>query len=220
MQAVYYKDKYLKEIETKIEYISNQNDKCYIKFEKSIFYPKGGGQKGDRGKFFIEEKEFKIIDSVKDEKNESISILEFDISDKFQGETVKCILDWNFRLNQMKLHTCLHLHHCIIEEIGKKNIPYPKISSIEDGFAFNKYENSDFDIKTLEKINERFLELLKTNIEVKTYPDANKKGFRWWEFDKNKIPCGGIHVSKLSEIGDIKIDTSTKKSKINIKFTL
>lgn len=35
-----------------------------------------------------------------------------------------------------------------------------------------------------------------------------------------KIPCGGIHIDKLNEIGNTKIDVTHKKKTITIKITL
>ena len=101
-------------------------------------------------------------------------------------------------------------------------MPYPKTSNIEDGFAFNRYEGTVFTKDEFEVSLKEFLPLLKTTEPVKTYPDPNpdKSGFRWWECMGYKIPCGGIHVSTLDEIGDIDVSYSCKKGCTTVKFTL
>ena len=133
---------------------------------------------------------------------------------------VKATLNWNFRYRQMRLHTCVHLHHCYLEKILGKKLDNPITSAIEDGFAFNKYEKDCFDLSKVDEANELFLSTINNDIPVYTYPDSEKEGYRWWECMGYKIPCGGLHVNNLNEIGNIKITISAKKGKITIKFTL
>ena len=115
MIKYYYEDKNKKELSTKIVDIFEENNKCFIRLEDSIFYPQGGGQKGDRGYLIIDNQKYKIINSIKDENYNSILIMEQDIDRKYIGKNVECYLDWNFRYKQMRLHTSLHIYHALIE---------------------------------------------------------------------------------------------------------
>jgi alanyl-tRNA synthetase/misacylated tRNA(Ala) deacylase len=221
MKMLYYEDKNLKEVESDIDSYYQEDGRYCIQLSDNIFYPQGGGQKGDRGTLTIDGNEFQVVNTLKDKYGDgAVLIIEPDIPEELQDSKVKAVLDWDFRYKQMRLHTCVHLHHCMLEEVTKKPINHPETSVIEDGFAFNRYSGGDFDVTIIDEANAKFLETLKTGAPVTTYPDTEKKGFRWWECLGHKIPCGGIHVSQLGEIGDVRISTSTKKGKITIKFTL
>jgi len=222
MSALYHIDGYQKEIESKILSLFQHEGRDCVQLEDDIFYPQGGGQKGDRGVLIIEGREFTVINTIKDPygSGDSVMIIDTEIPSEMSDSTAKAILDWEFRYAQMKLHTCVHLHHCILEEVLGTSIPHPKTSSIEDGFAFNKYDTGTFDIAILDKASVKFLEVIGKDTPVTTYPDTEKEGFRWWECLGHKIPCGGVHVKQLNEIGNVLISSSSKKGNITVKFTL
>ncbi|MCL2164963.1 MAG: alanyl-tRNA editing protein [Oscillospiraceae bacterium] len=221
MSELYHKDQYLREAEAIIISLYDEDGQCCIELDDDLFYPQGGGQKGDRGVLIIDGNEFRVTNTVKGKYGVgSLLLVEPEVPFELQDKKVKCILDWNFRFKQMRLHTCVHFHHCMLETVAGKPIPHPSTSSIEDGFAFNRYEGHTFDLAILDEANAKFQEVLQTNTPVITYPDKDKEGFRWWECAGFKIPCGGLHVRQLDEIGEVKISSSTKKGKITIKFTL
>ena len=222
MAALYHTDGYRKEVESKIISLFRHEGRDCVQLEDDIFYPHGGGQKGDRGILTIEGNEFKVINTIKDPHGggDSAMLIETEIPSEFGDSIAKAALDWDFRYAQMKLHTCVHLHHCVLESMLKASIPHPKTSSIEEGFAFNKYDSGTFDIAVLDEVNATFYEIIKKDIMVVTRPDTEKAGYRWWECLGYSIPCGGIHVSNLTEIGSVSISVSSKKGNITVKFIL
>ncbi|MFH1564894.1 MAG: alanine--tRNA ligase-related protein [bacterium] len=213
----------MRELRTRIKSIFTEDDKNCIQLEDNIFYPKGGGQRGDKGILIIDGKNIQIIDTLKDQYSDDgvLIITEEQVDESNVGKDVECSLDWDFRYNQMKLHTSVHLHHCIIERVAGKKMPYPQVSSIEEtGFAFNRYESKEITEELIDKANSEFRKVISEGAEVTTYPDAEKAGFRWWECLGYKIPCGGTHVKDISEIGEVSIKYSTKKGKPTVKITL
>lgn len=220
MIKYYYEDKYKKELQTKIIDIFFENGKCFIRLEDSIFYPQGGGQKNNRGYLVIDNQKYIISNTIKDENYNSVLIMEDKIDNKYINVNVDCYLDWDFRYKQMKLHTSLHLFHSIIEEIKGSKLDYPLVSTIENGFAFNKYDENSFNITILDKVEDKFNKLIQTNNKVITYSDKENVNQRYWECMDYKIPCGGVHINELNEIGKIKIEISHKKKMITIKLTL
>lgn len=220
MIKYYYQEKDKKELRTKIIDIFEENEKCLIRLEDSIFYPQGGGQKGDRGYLIIDNQKYNIINSIKDEEYNSILIMEQEVDRKYIGADVQCYLDWNFRYRQMRLHTSLHIYHALIEEISKTKLDNPLLSTIEDGYAINKYDENAFDINILEEVTKRFKELIKTDTKVVTYPDKEKENYRYWECMNYVIPCGGIHIDNLNEIDDVDIEITHKKKAITVKVIL
>lgn len=220
MIKYYYEDKYKKELQTKIINIFLENGKCFLMLEDSIFYPQGGGQKGDRGYLILDKKKINIVNTINDKNYNNILIMEDVIDNKYIGFDVDCYLDWDFRYRQMRLHTALHMFHSIIEEVKGDILDYPIISTIEDGFAYNKYDENSFDIEILEDVQKRFYELIKTSNKVVTYPDLEKDNYRYWECMNYKIPCGGIHIDTLNEVGNVKVEVSHKKKAITVKILL
>ncbi|MBE6140061.1 MAG: hypothetical protein E7172_00755 [Firmicutes bacterium] len=220
MMKHYYEDKYKKELTTKIKEIINEENKFYVFLEESIFYPQGGGQKGDRGYLIVNNEKYNVINTIKNENNESVLVLENPLDEKYLNNEVDCYLNWDFRFKQMRLHTALHLHHIAIEQVLNKKIDHPLKSAIEEDYAYNKYDENTFDANIIEKVNSRFQQLIESDAQVITYPDKEKENFRWWECLNNKIPCGGIHVDSLKELGKLKIDLHHKKKMITIKIFL
>lgn len=61
MIKYYYEQKDKKELQTKIIDVFEENGKCFIWLEDRIFYPQGGGQKGDHGCLIIEKKNIILL---------------------------------------------------------------------------------------------------------------------------------------------------------------
>ncbi len=220
MVKYYYTDKNKKELQTVIKSVTNDNGKCFVELEDSIFYPQGGGQKGDKGTLEVDGVTYNVANTVKDENFNSILVMAESLDESLVDKTVNCTLDWDFRYRQMKLHTCLHVHHVVMQQLLGTTIVNPKLSTIEDGFAVNKYNEDDFDNSIIEAANQKFLEIIKNDIEVVTYADEQNENFRYWKGLDTVIPCGGIHVDKLSEIGEVSIEVNHKKKAVSIKIAL
>ncbi len=220
MIRYYYKEKNKKELDTKIKNIIMKNDNRYVELEDSIFYPQGGGQKGDKGYIVLDDKKYNIKNTIKDENYNSILVMEDCIPYENFGKKVRCYLDWNFRYKQMRLHTALHIYHALIEEVKKEKINNPILSTIEDGYAINKYDENDFDINILDEVTKKFREIIKKNLKVITYPDKEKENFRYWRCGDYIIPCGGVHVDNLNEIDGVDIEIKHKKKSITVKIVL
>ncbi len=57
-EALYLDDSYLKEFDAIVKEVNNDK---YIILDKTIFYPKGGGQPNDTGKFIFDRKEYEVV---------------------------------------------------------------------------------------------------------------------------------------------------------------
>jgi len=76
---------YLKEFESKIKKIENNN----IILEETAFYARSGGQPGDIGKIIINEKEINIIDTIYNQEKNISHICE-NINGLKIGDTNTC----------------------------------------------------------------------------------------------------------------------------------
>jgi Ser-tRNA(Ala) deacylase AlaX len=64
------------------------------------------------------------------------------------------------------------------------------------------------------RLEDRCNELIRKNLPVKIWWDPERKGFRWTQIDElPKLPCGGLHVRNLEEIGTLKIVKRESKGK-------
>src|SRR6056297_1457859 len=107
LEKLYENDPYKKSFEAKVLSVSNNDDKFYVKLDKTYFYPEGGGQPGDRG--FIDGKE---ITDVFKKDNEVIHVLDQNIQEE---KTVVCEIDWKRRYDLMQQHTGQHLLSAVLK---------------------------------------------------------------------------------------------------------
>lgn len=217
---LFHDDTYLTSCDTEITQAAAVNDIPYIILKDTIFYAQGGGQKSDRGTLTIDGTEYRLIKSVKGENGEVLLQIECDDPSSLVGKNAHCELDWTFRYRQMKLHTALHMLHCVMEEQKGDALTYPSLSTIEEDFAVNKYKNAavaDIDFEAVEK---RMNELFSTDTPVTTYPDEANPVYRFWKCMNWVIPCGGTHVRTLKEIGPVHLHTHSKKGNMSIQVTL
>lgn len=224
---IFYEDPYRKEVKTTITDVFSTGGKNYVEVAENIFHSHGGGQKGDRGTLTIDGQTFTVIDTVKNPNNiythldSNALVIETEVPNSFVGKEVVCKLDWNFRYRQMRLHSAVHLHHCMLEKVSGRSLPPPKTSDIQDGFAFNRYEDKQISQDLVDKANAAFLDVVAHGAEIYTYPDpSGRKGFRWWKCGGYEIPCGGTHPSNVSEIGEVEFSYATKKGAPTINIRL
>lgn len=232
LKNLFNEDAYLKKNETIIHGRPIIEDKHYLVLVDTIFYPQGGGQKGDRGTITFKDQTVKVINTIKHPELRGVLVqidqelidtpLYENVDDKLAAKPyLICKLDWPFRYAQMRLHTTLHLYHCLLEKVLGKPVEYPKISSIkDDNTAFLQYENSDINEEICQKAFELLLEEIAGGCEVITYPDQEKDGYRWWKYKEWTIPCGGTHVKNTKEIGAIEYTYRAKKGHQTIDFIL
>ena len=202
-----------------------------IVLDRTIFYPKGGGQAGDAGVIVrADGSTITIIDTVKTPSplGEGHSILHVPAPDQDAalalGEKVTLRLDWERRHRHMRFHTATHLLCAIV--------PHQT-----NGCSITaQYARLDFDmIEPLEREHlERELARLVaeahdvrtvwiTDEELDAKPDLVRtmsvkppRGvgrIRLLEIDGVDLqPCGGTHVANTREIGRLRVSKIEKKS--------
>ncbi|MDR0462819.1 MAG: alanyl-tRNA editing protein [Pseudomonadales bacterium] len=223
MEQHLYKNTYQKEITAKITDIFEVDGKNFAIITDNIFYPQGGGQKGDRGTLKIDDKEYKVLTTVKHLENMALALLVTEelLPADLKNKEVLAVLDWEFRFKQMRLHSALHLYHHLLEQVLGGKLTYPNLSMIEnDGTAVLRYDNPNITEEIIAQANDKFNKIINESIDITTYPDKEKEGFRYWQFNDYAIPCGGTHVKNTKEIGKVSTIFSTKKSRQTVKFKL
>jgi len=224
---LFIENSYLKNFETKIKKIENNN----VILEQTAFYAKSGGQPGDIGKIIFNENEFNIVDTIYDLEKNIIHVCENTDGLKI-GEIINGKIDWNIRYKHMRMHSALHLLCSLIPyDVTGGQISFEK--SRLDFNAENKIEKEEIEIKINQLVQENheisFLWI--TNEELDKQPDLVRTMSVKPPRSNNKIrlvkigsidlqPCGGTHVKSTKEIGEIKIGKIENKGKLNRRVNL
>ncbi|MGC8567763.1 MAG: alanine--tRNA ligase-related protein [Candidatus Micrarchaeia archaeon] len=136
-EKIYLGDSYLKELEAQITSIENNT----VVFDKTIFYPTGGGQPTDTGNVYINGKEYKVLEAKKSD-NDIIHVLDRNPDAKV-GDLVKMKIDWERRYAHMRYHTAVH----IIDGIVSKKYN----GELTGGQIYEDSAHDDFDIPNFSK---------------------------------------------------------------------
>jgi len=221
--SLYHADPYCAEVTSVVESIFDEDERWYLALKDNLFYPQGGGQKGDIGTVETALGPVAVTDTVKDQyasSPRSLLVLAGPCPGLEPGAAVTAKLDWPFRYRQMRLHSTVHLHHCLIEQVGGIRLPHPKTSDIGDGEAYNRYEGIALDEGLVERATEALRAAIAAGAAVATRDDDSNAGFRWWDCLGFSIPCGGTHLRDIAEIGAVEVSFSQKKGKPKITFRL
>lgn len=201
-----------------------------IVLDRTIFYPRGGGQAGDAGTLVrAGGTSIAIADTVKGETPGEIVHVpapgqEAALASLVAGEQVTLALDWARRYRHMRFHTATHLLCAIIPHQTNG-------CSITSGYArldFDMVEPLDrehlerelarlvseaHDVRTVWITDEELdakPELVRT-MSVK--PPRGVGRVRLLEIEGVDLqPCGGTHVANTREVGALRISKIEKKS--------
>jgi Ser-tRNA(Ala) deacylase AlaX len=195
-EKLFYSEPYTKEIISKI--IKINGNKIFL--DKTIFYPQSGGEPGDKG--FIES--YHVIDTQK-EGNEISHILEVQPDLRVEQE-VKCKIDWDRRHKLMRMHTAAHLLFNVCQMLLDPSIKAVGSNIDEDKSRIDLLYEPMITPEIEQKLEDKCNELINKKLLVKCWWDEVKTDFRWTQInDLPKLPCGGLHVNNLEEIGALKI---------------
>jgi len=200
-RKLFWEDPYQKEFDAKVLRIDGNN----VILDQTCFYPRGGGQVGDIGEI----KEIRVIDTIKDEEENVIHILEKEPSFKI-GDIVHGKIDWERRYKIMRLHSAAHIVYYIMVELFGEGCK-PSTSGIVDDSkdrADYSFEQS-IDREKLKIVEQKANEFIISEKEIKWWTDEN--GRRHWLVEgMPEMFCGGTHVSNTKEIGRIVVKRGSK----------
>ncbi len=201
-----------------------------IVLDVSLFYPRGGGQPGDRGALKrADGSVVDVVDTIYDADRKTILLVPAEGSAAVSpGERVTARLDWAIRYARMRAHTALHLLSVVL--------PFPvtggSVGDAEGRLDFDSGESA-FDRAEIEA---RINELVATDAVVSTRwitdaeleanpglvktmkvkPPMGSGRVRLVEIAGLDLqPCGGTHVARTGEIGRIEVTGIEKKGKLN-----
>ena len=224
---LFIEDSYLKDFDATILNIDSNK----IILDRTAFYAKSGGQPGDIGKIILNGKEINIIDTVYDNKQNILHVCE-NSNDLKIDEKIKGKINWEIRYKHMRMHTALHLLCSLMPyDVTGGQISYEK--SRLDFNADDKIEKEEIEnkINQLVKDDHEISYQWITLEELDNEPDLVRTMSVKPPRTNNKIrlvkigsidlqPCGGTHVKKTKEIGNIRIGKIENKGKMNRRVNL
>ena len=201
-----------------------------IALDRTVFYPQGGGQSGDRGTLELEDGTvLPIVNTVYDSDRATIlHVLAEGAALPRLATRVIARIDWELRYKRMHAHTALHLLSVVA--------PYP----VTGGSVGDADGRLDFDSgeAALDKadIERRLNELIAldaavshrwiADAELEANPSLIKTMSVKPPMGTGRVrliaiegldlqPCGGTHVARTGEIGHASVTGIEKKGKIN-----
>lgn len=203
---------------------SSTDDKTIIILNQTIFYPQGGGQPYDTGiiksednSFVFEVQEVRFING----KVHHIGIVQNGTI--FLNTKVVCLVNKERRELNTRLHSAGHLVDLVLKEFNIDWIPgkgyhFPQGAYIEYTGDLEGYDSE----KLKQDISNKAKEIITRNIQTRIVFDElklqNGKPTRIVYYGDFGIPCGGTHVTNLSDIRTITI-RKIKKEKDAIRVS-
>ncbi|MDT4762558.1 alanine--tRNA ligase-related protein [Sphaerochaeta sp. PS] len=202
-RTVYYEEPYLKTLEATVVAITEEG----VILDRTICYPEGGGQSGDRGTIGG----CTLLDTVKGE--EGTILHKVDNPTFSVGEQVLVVLDWAHRYHYMQMHTAQHVASGLLHShfgIGTVSVHQgEKILTIET-------DQGEIPASTCfaleELVNQSVREAHPLSYREEAHEDAMKlKLRRSIKVDNDTIrlvviedvdmtACGGLHLANTSEV--------------------
>jgi misacylated tRNA(Ala) deacylase len=201
-------------------------DGAGIVLDRTVFYPRGGGQAGDAGSLVrADGSTVAIADTVKGATpGEIVHVPETLPPDMKEGERVVARIDWERRHRHMRFHTATHLLCAIVPHQTNG-------CSITSAYARLDFDMIEpLDREHLERELARLIAEARavrtvwiTDEELDAQPDLVRtmtvkppRGVgrvRLLEIEGVDLqPCGGTHVANTREIGALRIAKIEKKS--------
>jgi misacylated tRNA(Ala) deacylase len=225
-QALFRDDAYRTETEAMVM----SSEPRGVKLDRTVFYPQGGGQSGDRGALLIEDgAPIAIVNTVYDADRATILHVPAEgAALPRPGARVIARIDWDLRYKRMRAHTALHLLSVVL--------PYP----VTGGSVGDAEGRLDFDSgeAALDKgdVERRLNELIALDAgvshswiadeELEANPGLIKTMSVKPPMGTGRVrliaiegldlqPCGGTHVARTGEIGRATVTGIEKKGKLN-----
>lgn len=202
-ELVYYSRPYQTEIEAKVLAI----DGLEVILDRTICYPEGGGQPGDRGTMG----ESRILDTRK--SGEGAILHKVDRVTFQVGDTVRVKLDWNHRYFYMQAHTAQHMISGIL--FAKHQIGTVAIHEGEEILTVETDRgrvDASLCLQLEDEVNRGICEGHDVHYEQLTRAEALRRNLRRSikvEGDAirlvviegvDEIACGGLHVANTREV--------------------
>ncbi len=202
-----------------------------IQLDRTVFYPTGGGQPGDRGTLELADGQVvSIVDTMKGEEPGTIvHVPEAPLAGDLVGQRVVARIDWPRRYRMMRVHTMLHLLGAVVgagvtggsirdDGSGRLDFDLPDVTLDKEtiGRELNRLVEGDYPVAP-RWVSEEELdanpELVRT---MSVAPPRGQGRVRLLEISGVDLQaCGGTHLARTGEVGAVQVRKIEKKGKHN-----
>ena len=209
-KKIFWEDPYLTELETLITGVKGDE----ITVEETIFFAFSGGQESDHGTIG----DCRVL-QARAEGKEIIYTLESDHGLK-EGYPVSIEIDWGRRYRLMRLHFAAE----IVLELMCRN--FESIKKVGAHIAQDKaridFEWGENISNVLPVIHKEARNIIEVNREIISAFNNEETEERYWEIAGfAKVPCGGTHLKRTGEIGEIELKRKNPgKGKERVEISL
>jgi len=215
-------DAYLRECSARVI----ESDTDGIVLDRTVFYPTGGGQPGDRGELrFADGTTHVATTRYRRDDGEIVHFPAEGSELPSIGDAVEAKIDWELRYRHMRMHTCLHLLGAVL----KFPVTGGQVGADKSRLDFDMPESADKEAVTAElnaliraahPVESRWIDeadldpgLVRT-MSVK--PPTGVGRLRLLDIPGVDLqPCGGTHVRSTDEIGEATVIKVEKKGRRN-----
>ena len=227
-ELLFYEDFYQDEFTSKVLGIITKDDRQCLIFDKTAFYPEGGGQPCDQGEVSIDGNVFKI-NYVEKIDNVVLHHVSQKVDEDIVGKSVEGKIDFTRRMTLARHHTGTHLVIAAARKVLGSHIwqagSQNALSRARIDLSHYKRITQD-ELNEIEKLaNEYVMENIDLDIKFHTRDEAEALyGFKLYQggivpgkmIRVVKIPgvdvqaCAGTHVPRTGIIGPIKINKTER----------
>lgn len=207
-------------------------DRAGVVLDRTVFYPRGGGQPGDTGHLVGSQGPVGIVDTIYGADGNIVHVPDAESELPTIGSSVAAVIDWTRRYAHMRMHTALHL-------LGVA-LPY----GVTGGNISAQRSRLDFDLPDSpdkENVEKTLNALIAQDLPVRSFwisekalderpelvrtlsvrPPKGAGNIRLLEIPGLDLqPCGGTHVARTGEIGPMRVTKIEKKGRRNRRVYL
>jgi len=225
-EEIFREDAYVKSCEATVVSV----DETGIELDRTVFYYESGGQPGDTGTLTTGDgRTVAIIDSRQDSTSKrQVHVPADDSPGLVSGDTVTATIDWDRRHRLMRMHSALHLLCAVVDA----QITGAKVDAQKSRIDFDP-ENATIDKVEMQAAVSELIAADRplaarwiTDEELAAQPDLVRTmsvrpptgigQVRLMEIEGADLqPCGGTHVARTGEIGNMVIGKIENKGKRN-----
>jgi misacylated tRNA(Ala) deacylase len=210
------------------------SDESGVILDRTVFYPLGGGQPGDRGELVLADgTRVKVVDTVKGDGGAIVHRVEGDAGVLPPGARVTAAIDWPRRYTHMRYHTCLHLLCAVVAAPVTGGRMGADKAHLDFDIDMDRLDASDIETRLNAliadddpvepgEIQEAELDanpgLVKT---MSVQPPRGQGTVRTICIaDVDLQPCGGTHLKRTGEIGRVRVTRIRSEGKRNKRVTI
>jgi misacylated tRNA(Ala) deacylase len=224
-------DAYLRETEATVTEVREEG----VVLDRTVFYPRGGGQPGDTGTLRWEAGSVAVTDTV---KRSGVVLHVVDGEPPEAGATVVAVIDWDRRYHLMRTHTALHVLSAVVWRDFDAKVTG---GNMEPGSARMDFELDSISVEFGKEVEERLNAALAEEHPVTVHFMPRSEALADPDLIRTKVNLipdfvdpirvidigtidrqadGGTHVANTAEVGPVRVVKTESKGKGNKRMRI